>query len=445
MVCGSRSQSPRRFGGVLLGLGGQRQASLVPSGRKTSLPWAAFVNAMAANALDLDDNLLYHTHIANTVVAAALGAAEHLDTSGHELITAVVGGYEVAARVSLSMPGVMTVKRTRGGDRLVWPNPYSHAFNTFGAAAAVGIILGLTETRMAQAFGLAGYSAPVSSMTKATANERFSLSKPGMYGWQALSGCMAALFAAQDIDCDDTVLDGEKGFWRMVGASHVDFGALTDQLGSRWWILDTSFKLEPAGTWMRPAVRALRQILRQSGCRPAEIEKIDVYLRPLSSSKLYRQREPKSYLDAQVSYEYLLGVTALGIEPEHWQDRGVFRSKALREMMQRIELHPSPEAEADLARELRTPPYRATGNLTTIRVRARGQVFSETARYGDGDPFDPSTRASDANLDEKFNRFAAPVLPNNGARAREAIWALEQAISVKQLVSAFCISRGSAS
>jgi 2-methylcitrate dehydratase PrpD len=428
----------------LLGLGGQRQASLVPSGRKTSLPSAAFINAMAANALDLDDNLLYHSHIANSVVAAALGAAEQLDTSGHELITAVAAGYEVAARVSLSMPGVMTIKRTRNADRLVWPNPYSHAFNTLGAAAAVGNILGLNDSRMAQAFGLAGYTAPVSSMTKATATDRFSLSKPGMYGWQAQSGCMAALFAAHDIDCDDRVLDGEKGFWRMVGATHVDFAALTDQLGDRWWILDTSFKLEPAGTWMRPAVRALRQILRRFGCPPDEIEKIDAYLRPLSFSKLYRQREPKSYLDAQVSYEYLLAVTALGISPEHWQDRSVFRSKALQKMMKRIELHPSPEAEADLIRELRTPPYRATGNLTEVHLRARGQVFSEKTRYGDGDPFDPATRATDADLDEKFNRFAAALLPDNGARAREAIWALEEAIPVKQLVNAFCIARRSA-
>jgi 2-methylcitrate dehydratase PrpD len=44
-------------------------ATLVHDGSRQLPAHAAFVNAMTANTLDLDDNLLYHSHIAATVVA----------------------------------------------------------------------------------------------------------------------------------------------------------------------------------------------------------------------------------------------------------------------------------------------------------------------------------------------------------------------------------------
>lgn len=436
-VAGSVSKAARVMSPVMLSFGGRKQASLLPSGRKTSTPAAAFLNANSANALDLDDNLLYHTRMGNTIISAPVAAAEQLGSTGPELVAAVVAGYEVAGRITLSMPGVMMIEQGEDGPRMVTPNPYSFAYNTIGAAVAVGHLLQLDAKRMAHNIGLAAYSAPVSSIGKAISAEGFALVKPGMFGWQAWSGCVAAMLAAKGVETDDSALDGPAGFWKMVGAARVDMDILTRELGSKWWIHEVSFKLEPAGTWMRPALRALRSVIEENRLAADEIEKIDVYLYSLSQ-KLFSSTQAARYLDAQVSYPYLLSVLALGIPMERWQDPKVFRSKALRDMIKRVELHPDEEAKAELYRELNAPPHRATGSLTKIKVLARGKEFLGQSKYGAGDPADPATRATDADLDLKFRRFAAPLLGAKADQVPGAIWGLEDKTRARDLAAAFC-------
>jgi 2-methylcitrate dehydratase PrpD len=439
-VAGSATKGTKLLSSVMLESGGRKQATLLPGGRRTGTPVAAFLNAMSANDLDLDDNLLYHSRMGNTIICAALAVAEQVDASGQDLVTAVVAGYETAARVTLSMPGFMKIEESESGPSMVTPNPYSFSFNTIGAAVAAGHLLKLNATRMAHNIGLAAYSAPTSSVGKAVSKGSFTQIKPGMFGWQAWSGCIAAMMAAKGVDGDDTALDGPAGFWKMIGATSVDWDIMTRELGTRWWIQEISFKLEPAGTWMRPALRAMRTVIEENKLQPEEIHKIDVYLHA-PSQKLFSKSKPTRYLDAQVSYPYLLSVTALGIPMERWQDPKVFRSKALRNMIARVEMHPDEEAREDLLRELSVPPRRATGALTKVRVHARGREFLARSRYGAGDPGDPSTRATDTDLDKKFERFAAPLLADHAALALRSVWGLETGTSTRELVGAFCRPR----
>ena len=116
----------------------------------------------------------------------------------------------------------------------------------------------------------------------------------------------------------------------------------------------------------------------------------------------------------------------------------MFRSKALRNMIERVDMHPDEEARLDLQRELSVPPHRATGALTKVKILARGKEFFAQSKHGAGDPGDPATRATDADLDQKFERFAAPLLGNRAALAPKALWGLETATSTRQLVAAFC-------
>lgn len=440
-VAGEGTPAVRLLDRTFVALGGASQATVIPGSARTSVPQAAFLNAMGANARDLDDNLLYHSRMGNTIVSGAIAMGEFLNSSGRELVSAVAAGYEVASRVSLSMAGLLSLEG-RNRRRIVSTNPYGFGYNCIGAAIAAGRLLRLDERRMAHALGLAACSAPVPSVAKAVSGERFALCKPGMIGWHAWSGCLAAMLAQKGVEADDNVLEGPAGYWRMNGSAWFDPQMLTERLGAKWWIMDVSFKLEAAGTWMRPAIRALRMIMQEQAMRAPEIEKIDVYLfrHPLSK-KLFSQTKPKSYLDAQVSYHYLLAATALGIPIEHWQLPRVYRSPAMQDMISRVELHPDRAATEALHRELSVRPHRATGALTTIRVRARGKTYSAQTQYGAGDPFDPEARASDADLDLKFRRFAAPVLGRKAARAPAVLWNLERGTSTRQLVRAFCRAR----
>lgn len=400
---------------------------------ETSPSTAAFVNALAANALDLDDNLLYHSHIANTVVSAALAAAEQTDASGRDLLTAVAVGYEAAARVTLSMPGIQYLADGPEGPEIrEWHDPWGYSYNTIGGAVAAGVLYGVTGLQMRDLLGLAAYASPVPSGTRASARGGHPLSKYGAYGWQASAAVTSAALAANGYTADDDVFDGPGAYWRMVGAPGYLPEALVRELGQHWWLPLTSYKTAPAGTWMRPALWAVQGLLAEPGFDPARIEGIEVSTRLLrkggEGSNVFASGRPRTYNDTQVSYRYLIAVTVLGVSPDRWQLPEVFRDDAVNRLIDRIVLVADPEADEQLKAELREFPHRPNGVRTSVRVRmASGKIFENEARYGDGDPFSDETRITNAKLTEKFDLFAAPQLRQSRPHAvSDSFWSLDE-------------------
>ncbi len=95
-----------------------------PGVRWACVQEAALVNGMAVIALELDEHLPGGGHPAAHVVPAALAAAQAHHRSGTELLTAVIAGYEVAARLFAAW-------------RMQYPaHPHGH-LGAVGAALAV--------------------------------------------------------------------------------------------------------------------------------------------------------------------------------------------------------------------------------------------------------------------------------------------------------------------
>jgi 2-methylcitrate dehydratase PrpD len=91
---------------------------------------AAFVNATAGTFLELDEGCRPTGHPAMHVVPAALAAAQALRAPGDEFVAAVLGGYEVTARLFEAY-------------RLTYPlHPHGH-FGAVGAAVAVARLRGV--------------------------------------------------------------------------------------------------------------------------------------------------------------------------------------------------------------------------------------------------------------------------------------------------------------
>lgn len=91
---------------------------------------AAFVNATAGTFLELDEGYRPTGHPAMHVVPAALAAAQALRAPGDEFVAAVLGGYEVTARLFEAY-------------RLTYPlHPHGH-FGAVGAAVAVARLRGV--------------------------------------------------------------------------------------------------------------------------------------------------------------------------------------------------------------------------------------------------------------------------------------------------------------
>ena len=84
--------------------GGEKEASIAVDGAKVPAANAAMVNAVMALSYDLSDTFLATAlHPSCCVIGAALAVGEREKASGKGLITAVVAGYEITARIGLAL------------------------------------------------------------------------------------------------------------------------------------------------------------------------------------------------------------------------------------------------------------------------------------------------------------------------------------------------------
>ncbi|HEY3848727.1 MAG TPA: MmgE/PrpD family protein, partial [Acetobacteraceae bacterium] len=131
--------------------GGTPAATVVGRAAKLPVLSAALVNGAASHALDFDDvNLAMPGHPSVAILPGLLALAEARGSSGADVLTAFVAGYELQCRVG----------------RLVAPGHYDvlgfHATATigsFGAAAACAHLMGLDSEKFALALGIAGTQA----------------------------------------------------------------------------------------------------------------------------------------------------------------------------------------------------------------------------------------------------------------------------------------------
>lgn len=416
--------------------GGVPEATIIGTTHRSPAPLASLVNTQAANALDLDDNLLYCSHIGNAATIPTLALAERAHASGKLLVTAVVAAYEVAARIMLSLTNIMTATQPAPSARFRWTAPAGHSYNVFAAAVGAGRVLGLDSERMANAFGIAGYTTIPQTHAKASAGDRLTDLKLGGYGWMGWSGSLAALLAEAGMTGDSSVLDGPKGFWSIAGYPGCDFDLLTRDLGSKWWILDTSFKPYPAGTWMRTAATALDEILTCTDLRGEEVDKVVVrtmILRGDAERSVFVQDVPQSARDTQVSYPYLIAMRTLRISPNRWHLPETYLDPRVHRIAAAVELIEDQDALNTVYLETLTWHGRTRKVPATVEVHARGTVFEAHAEYAHGDPFDPKLRLSDEELLDKFSRHAGEVI--SGERLEQVSEALLRVAQVDDVAS----------
>jgi 2-methylcitrate dehydratase PrpD len=131
--------------------GGAPIATVIGHPARLPVLSAALVNGAASHALDFDDvNLAMTGHPSVVLLSALRALAEDRGSSGQDVLTAFVAGYELQCRLGL----------------LLAPGHYNtlgfHATGTlgsFGAAASCAHLLGLDAETFATALGIAGTQA----------------------------------------------------------------------------------------------------------------------------------------------------------------------------------------------------------------------------------------------------------------------------------------------
>ena len=215
--------------------------------RGTSPLAAAVANAASSHFAEQDD--LHNSsvfHPATVVFPPALAVAQALGRSGADLLVAAVAGYEVGIRVGEFLGrSHYKVFHTTG------------TAGTLAAAAAAGRLLGLSPEQMTHAFGSAGtQSAGLWEFLRDAAD-----SKQLHTAHAAGAGLTAAYLAADGFTGAQRILDGAQGMAAGM-SSDADVSRLTDRLGTRWALAETSFKFHASCRHTHPAADALQQLMR---------------------------------------------------------------------------------------------------------------------------------------------------------------------------------------
>ena len=229
---------------------------------------AAALNAMAANVYDFDDT--HHPtiiHPTAPVAPALFALAEQQPMDGSALLLAFILGVETECRVGNAMS----------------PEHYARGWHitstcgVFGSAMAAGKHLGLDAQALTWAMATAAVQAGGLVETLGT------MAKSVSVGNAARNGLLAALLAADGFDGPPQALEGERGYLR-VAADRPDIAPLAQDLGSRWELMNNTYKPYPCGVVLNPVIEACLNLARHPQLirlGAAAIERITLIGHPL--------------------------------------------------------------------------------------------------------------------------------------------------------------------
>ena len=378
------------------------------SGRRATTRTAALINATAAHTVEVDDifrNAIYHPGA--PTIAAALACAQSIDATGAALLRAVIVGYEVSTRIGEAM-GRAHYK--------YWHN--TGTIGSFGAAAAAAEILELDARRFAHA--LATVTTFAAGLQQAYRMD--SMSKPLHAGHAAEAGVLAAFAAREGVTGSLDVIDGAAGFGRAMGDG-PDWEAAAATLGREFHIDRMTFKNHACCGHTFAAIDGALEVQRQLGARAAEIARVRVgTYRPALEVAGYER--PTTPAEARFSLKYVVAtalthgsVRLAAFEPARLDDA------TTRALAERIELDVDPALDANF-------PRQRAARVAIELTDGRHAEHLQPTRKGD-----PEMPLSDAELNDKFDELAGPVLGAERTHVlRDRLWALDQRPSTRDLV-----------
>ncbi len=385
---------------------GPPQATVLGRSERLDIFHAALLNGISSHVLDYDDtHLKTIIHPAGPVASALMALVERRPTTGPDFLHAFILGVEVECRIG----------------KAVYPAHYDagwHITGTagiFGAAAATGRLLGLTEQQMTWALGTAATQA-------AGLREMFgSMCKSLHVGRAAQNGLAAAILASRNFTSSERGIEAPRAFAYVLSPER-DFGAITSGMGKTFEILENTYKPFPCGIVIHPVIDGCLQLRSQHGLEPGQIEGISLKVHPLVL-ELTGKKTPGSGLEGKFSVYHSAAVA-------------IVRGKAgLKEFSDEAVGNPAVMALRDRVTATSDQAVREEEAYITIHMKD-GKTVEKHVEHAVGSLERPM---SDADLENKFRGLADGILPEQ--RQEELIrlcW------SIESLKDAASIARASA-
>jgi 2-methylcitrate dehydratase PrpD len=327
-------------------LGGSAQATLIGSHR-TSYNLAAFANGELINALEYDSIGPLSAHVCPYITPPCLAIAEKVSASGKEFVLSLSLALEIGGRVASSFALHRLPKDVPPYYEDTQRFTYANA--VFGGVAGACKLLKLGVEKSLNALGIAGASTPVPAVMKweETAGPAIMVKYNAWTGWVAQLATMAVLLAEKGFTADTTILDGEWGFWKIVGSPFFDVDHLLGGLGNVWHIKEVIFKPYPICGLNHGGIEAINRIMQEHQIKPEEIEEIVIQADPLLQSPNRSATKIESFADMQFSNAYIFALACYyGSKPSPaWLMPNAFGDPRIEALSKRVnvEMHPRTE------------------------------------------------------------------------------------------------------
>lgn len=427
-----------------------KEATLIPSGEKTSVHYAVFGNSALSMALDYDD-YLFGGHTGHSSVFVSLAMAEKLGSSGRDFLLAQVLANEIGGRVGVSVLGGPV-----GGELA------SFVHLAAGAVATAKLMkLGTDETL--NAIGLA-LAQPNRGLPAAYYG---SDAKVALAAATAPIGIQAAELAANGFCGASDVLESEQGFLRAFSRDPL-YGAFSG-LGKVWLTETLCYKVYPCAAYVGAVVDCVLNLARQHHLDARKVRAVHVSAGPatlemdaMASPRLKGPDSLAAVLTFSVAYNTAVALIDKELSPRQLS-RDRIKDPAVWELAGRVHLSLDPEMAE---RVQQRSPIRAmaaadgsvafdleSADLTGFRMGfgARVRIETEDGRsiemiqespYGGGTrTFEDRSKA----VEDKFRRETRYTLRKERMeKAIDLVYHMEEATSaqLRELIRLCCSDRG---
>lgn len=321
---------------------GDAQATVFVEGSRSTRMGAAFVNSLALSCRNQHDSYRMLIHPSVMVLPAAFATAEGRKVPGKEFLASIAAGYEVLCRLA-SGEDYIPSNQGRGFRS-------SPIYGIFGAATAVGRLMGLKEDGLVHTLGFAA------TFAAGTAEGPRGGSGESMFqdAQATRSGMWAALMAREGFTTTETAIDGEAGFYNgFTGTPGWDYTPVVGDLRKRFELLNITSKAYPTAGFNQLPILLTRKLIAEHKVKPEEITKIDIEMNHLET-RYPHPRFPRRWTVVGLIEYFVATAAVAGDFPQYrpWQNYVIgsvvsaggddtTQDAAVLQMMKKIQLHSS--------------------------------------------------------------------------------------------------------
>jgi 2-methylcitrate dehydratase PrpD len=389
----------------------QGKAKILVSGRGTSAYFAALVNGASSHLVEQDD--LHNSsvlHPATVVFSAVLAAAQDLGKTGQDLLLASVAGYEAGIRIGEFMG--------RSHYRIFHTTA---TVGTLAAAVGVGKLLNLDKEQFINLLGTAGTQAAGlwEFLRDAADSKQLHTAKA------AADGLLAAYLTEDGLTGARNILEGDQGVAAGM-SSDSDPAKLSDRLGSRWALVETSFKFHASCRHTHPAADALLHLMQRDGLRHEQIAKVVTRVHQGAIDVLGRVDVPQTVHQAKFSMGAVLGLIAVHGSAQLIEFRDLALTDAdVAAFREKVTMELDPEVDGAY-------PGRWLGRV--IVTTTDGRTLSAGIDEPKGDPGNTLSRPELEDKVQRLLAFSGARTVEQGTALIQRVWQLRDARDLVNLI-----------